>query len=205
MESSRKRRRDEKVQREEGPGNKTDEFLGSLRSGGHDSMRLPGQMTTREEIEEMALSGDTFVESDFSPEEHLFEEALEQNGSDADESTPDHDVEEDEVSDDELSSYSEDDPTEEEEEEASYLEHSSFYSCDRLARAEDLRPAEACNPPIFLVGELLLTFVVRGLQVIARIEAHSTFFLHKLAVEGELYRPSMVLGSVARVPMCSCS
>ncbi len=114
-------------------------------SGGRYSMSLPGQVTTREEIEEMALSGDTFVESDFSPEERLFEEDFEQNGSDADESGPDHE-EEDEVS-DEQSSYSEDDPTEEEEEEASYLEHSGFYSCDRLARAEDLRPAEARNPP----------------------------------------------------------
>jgi hypothetical protein len=44
-----------------------------------------------------------------------------------------------------------------------------------------------------LVHELLLTFVVRRRQVIARIEAHSMFFLHKLAVEGELYTPSMVL------------
>jgi hypothetical protein len=145
---SKKRRRDNEVQRGEaggggGPGKVTGEYWDSLRCG-HYSISLPEQVTTREEIEEMALSGDTFVESDFSPEECLFEEDFEQNASDADESSPNH-VEEDEVSDDELSSYSKDDPTEEEEE-ASYLENSGFYSCDRLARAEDLRPAEARNP-----------------------------------------------------------
>ncbi|ELR18952.1 DNA topoisomerase 6 subunit A, putative [Acanthamoeba castellanii str. Neff] len=153
---SKKRRRGNEVQRGlagggGGPGNVTGEFWDSLRSG-HYSISLPEQVTTREEIEEMALSGDTFVESDFSPEECLFEEDFEQNASDADESSPNH-VEEDEVSDDELSSYSKDDPTEEEEE--------------------------------------------------ASIEAHSMFFLHKLAVEGELYTPSMLKRTSDNLVMAS--